>query len=134
MSETVTKPDSWLANYPSTNARLFASVCLDVVFVLTALFCMVRKVDVDTNIIWTIGTFLLVLSGLDATQFTVKRKTEIITPPQTTAENAVSPVGPARSPGVDESRAIRVEQPSVAALRDTVRKEMPSVPLATADF
>lgn len=82
--------NTWLNDYPSTNARLFTSVCLDVVFVATALFCMVRKIEVDSNIIWSLGTFLLVLSGLDATQYTMKRKTEIITPPQTTAEHAVA--------------------------------------------
>lgn len=78
---------NWLTTYPSTNARLFASVCLDVVYVLTALFCMVQRIDVDSNIIWALGTFLLVLSGLDATQFNIKRKTEIVTPPQAMAEN-----------------------------------------------
>lgn len=81
-------PNKWLTDYPSTNARLFTSVVLDVVFVLSADFCMVRKIAIDSNVIWSIGAFLLVLSGLDATQFTLKRKTELVTPPTTTAENA----------------------------------------------
>lgn len=80
--------NGWLSQYPSTNARLATSVCLDIVYVLTVLGCMAFKIDVDSNIVWALGTFLLVLSGLDATQFSIKRKTEIVTPPQTTAENA----------------------------------------------
>lgn len=83
--------NNWLLDYPSTNARLFVSVILDAIYVLTGLVCMVLKIAVDSNIIWSLGTFLLVLSGLDATQFNIKRKTELVTPPTTTAENAVPP-------------------------------------------
>jgi len=87
-------PNKWLNDYPSTNARLFTSVCLDVAFVVTALYCMERQIAVDSNIIWSLGTFLLILSGLDAAQFTLKRKTELVTPPTTTAENATGPAAP----------------------------------------
>lgn len=81
-------PNKWLLSYPSTNARLFASVCLDVLYVVVSLACMARQVAVDSNILFGVGSFLLILSGLDATQFTIKRKTELVTPPTTTAENA----------------------------------------------
>jgi hypothetical protein len=82
--------NGFLADYPSTNARLATSVCLDIAFVLTVLGGMILRIDMDSNVIWSLGTFLLVLSGLDATQFNIKRKTEIVTPPQTTAENATA--------------------------------------------
>lgn len=81
-------PNKWLLNYPSTNARLFASVCLDVLYTLVSLVCMVLRIPVDSNVLFGVGSFLLILSGLDATQFTIKRKTELVTPPTTTAENA----------------------------------------------
>lgn len=85
--------NSFLTDYPSTNGRLATSVILDTLFVVTCLVCMVLKISIDSNIVWALGTFLLVLSGLDATQFNTKRKTEIVTPPQTTAENATVATG-----------------------------------------
>lgn len=87
-------PNKWLTDYPSTNGRLFTSVVLDVVFVLSCDFCMLWRIPVDSNIIWSVGTFLLILSGLDATQFTLKRKTELVNPPTTTAENATPTTPP----------------------------------------
>lgn len=86
-------PNKWLLDYPSTNARLFASVCLDVLYTIISLVCMVLRIPVDSNILFGIGSFLLILSGLDATQFQIKRKTELVAPPVTTAENAVPPKG-----------------------------------------
>lgn len=83
--------NSFLTEYPSTNARLFTSVILDAMFVITTLCCMVLRIPVDSNILWSLGTFLLVLSGLDAAQFQIKRKTELVAPPLTTAENAAPP-------------------------------------------
>lgn len=79
---------SFLQNYPSTNARLFVSACLSVIFVITVLAGMVLRRPVDVNVVWSVGAFLLTLSGIDAVQFGVKRKTEIVTPPDTTAENS----------------------------------------------
>jgi len=71
----------FLANYPSTNARLFVSACLSVIFVITVLAGMVLRRPVDVDVVWSVGAFLLTLSGIDAVQFGVKRKTEMITPP-----------------------------------------------------
>jgi hypothetical protein len=80
--------NSFLQSYPSTNARLFVSAVLCVFYVVVVLVGMILGKSIDGNVIWSIGTFLLVLSGLDAAQFTVKRKTTLVTPPTTTAENA----------------------------------------------
>lgn len=80
--------NDFLAEYPSTNGRLLAGTLLAVLYVVVALGGMVLNRNVDINVLWAVGTFILLLSGIDATQFAIKRKTEIVTPPQTTAENA----------------------------------------------
>ena len=102
--------NTFLADYPSTNGRLATSVILDTLFVVTCLACMALKITIDSNIVWALGTFLLVLSGLDATQFNTKRKTEIITPPQTTAENATATTTVAEIPETQ-----RIAVPPIAA-------------------
>ena len=109
--------NSWLNDYPSTNARLATSVFLDIAFVLTVLGGMILRIQMDSNVIWSLGTFLLVLSGLDATQFNIKRKTEIVTPPQTTAENATATTTvatPAKAEVPESARPLSVP-PVVAA-------------------
>lgn len=75
--------NAFLTDYPSTNGRLFTSAVLCIIFVVTVLAGMILGRSIDSNVVWSIGTFLLVLSGLDATQFHIKRKTEMVTPPAT---------------------------------------------------
>ena len=77
---------AFLQTYPSTNARLFVSACLSVIFVITVLAGMVLRRPVDVDVVWSVGAFLLTLSGIDAVQFGVKRKTEILTPPDNSTE------------------------------------------------
>jgi len=77
---------AFLQNYPSTNARLFVSACLSVIFVITVLAGMVLRRPVDVDVVWSVGAFLLTLSGIDAVQFGVKRRTEKILPPDTPTE------------------------------------------------
>ena len=78
--------NAWLQNYPSTNARLFVSACLCVIFVITVLAGMVLSRPVSVDVVWSVGAFLLALSGIDAVQFGVKRKTEIPASPDVQAE------------------------------------------------
>lgn len=80
--------NDFLDRYPSTNGRLLAGTMLAILYVVVALGGMVLNRNVDVNVLWAVGTFILLLSGIDTAQFAVKRKTEIVTPPQTTAENA----------------------------------------------
>ena len=89
----------WIRNLPSTNYRIFLGIWLSVFVVLAFTICVAIQREIQVEAIYAIFAFLGVVLGLDVTQFNIKRKTEIVTPPQTTAENAVSQV-----PAVDFTR------------------------------
>ena len=73
----------------TTNFRIFVSVMLSVILVLSILTAVLRGTQMQTEIVISLLTFVGGMLGIDVTQFVMKRKTEIVTPPQTTAENAV---------------------------------------------
>ena len=73
----------WLATLPTTNFRIFVSIMLAIVFVLVVLAGIVAGKITGTNDgpLYTVGGFLLIMMGLDVTQFSVKRLTHQPTEP-----------------------------------------------------
>jgi hypothetical protein len=71
----------WLAELPSTNFRIFVSVCLAVVFVLTMLLGIVLGREIPLDIATMLATFLAAMMGIDLVQFKVKRDTFTPAPP-----------------------------------------------------
>lgn len=87
----------WVNDLSTTNFRIFVSIVLAVIVVLTLLIGVVLNKPMQTDIVVTIVTFVAAMLGIDLTQFVMKRKTEIVTPPQVTAENATpTPADPDR--------------------------------------
>lgn len=85
----------WIRDLPSTNYRIFLGIWLSVFVVLAFTVCIAIQREIQVEAVYAVFAFLGVVLGLDVTQFNIKRKTEIVTPPQTTADNAVSqPVAP----------------------------------------
>jgi hypothetical protein len=81
---------TWIADLATTNFRIFVSLMLAVLLVVTLLVALVVKIELQSEIVWGLLTFVGAMLGIDVTQFSIKRKTEIVTPPQTTAENATA--------------------------------------------
>lgn len=64
--------NDWLGRLPSTNARI--ALTLVCVFMTAFAYCVVWKAPASGWEAWL--TFLAAMSGLDALQFGVKRKTD----------------------------------------------------------
>ena len=73
----------WLAELPSTNFRIFMSVWLAAVYVLTVLGGILRGAVTDANnaTLYLVGGFLLIMMGLDVAQFKFKRDSYLPSPP-----------------------------------------------------
>lgn len=82
---------AWVSDLSSTNFRIFVSILLAVfvVVVLTVVGLVLNR-PVQEGVMYAILGFIGVMLGLDVSQFVMKRKTEIVVPPQTTADNARS--------------------------------------------
>jgi hypothetical protein len=80
----------WIADLATTNFRIVISLGLAVLLVVVILTGVVLRVEMQTEIIWALFAFVAGMLGIDVTQFSIKRKTEILTPPQVTAEHATS--------------------------------------------
>ena len=65
----------WIAKLPTTNFRTLVGVCVSVLFVLAALISDALGRPLQSETLWTLGSFLLLQMGLDVTQFTMKRRT-----------------------------------------------------------
>jgi disulfide bond formation protein DsbB len=79
---------NWIADLATTNFRIFLSMMLAVVLVLVLLIGVMLRIELQAEVVWALLAFVGAMLGIDVTQFSIKRKTEIVTPPQTTAENA----------------------------------------------
>ncbi len=81
----------WLSDFPTTNARILWSLTMATVALMVLIvvgFALNR--DVNEAVVYAVLGFLGVSLGLDVTQFNVKRKTTIVSPPEVMAENATS--------------------------------------------
>lgn len=82
---------SWVSDLSSTNFRIFVSILLAVfVVVVLTVVGLVFNRPVQEGVMWAVLGFIGLMLGLDVSQFVMKRKTEIVTPPETTADNARS--------------------------------------------
>lgn len=92
----------WIADLATTNFRIFVSILLAAVLVLTLLTGLMLKIELQEGIVWALVAFVGAMLGIDVQQFSIKRKTEIITPPQVTAEHVsatiTAPVAPIPQP------------------------------------
>jgi disulfide bond formation protein DsbB len=107
----------WIADLATTNFRIVVSIILAVVLVLVLLVALILKIELQSEIVWALIAFVGAMLGIDVTQFSIKRKTEIVTPPQTTAENATATTV-ASAPAAAVPRvpaAVATMQSSVAA-------------------
>ena len=105
----------WLADFPSTNARIVLSLLLTVVVILTLTTVgIVLNRPVNEVVVYAVLTYLAVAQGLDVTQFNVKRKTTIVTPPDAMASNVTAetriPAAPSRPPAVSAAPRNEVRQ------------------------
>lgn len=66
---------AWLSDYPSTNARIYASTVLASLYVLVVVGCLAARRPLDVDVMTTVQWFLLVMMGLDVAQFVGKRAT-----------------------------------------------------------
>jgi uncharacterized membrane protein len=85
----------WVAAMPSTNFRIFVSVLLEVVYVLVVLGAMVLGRSLPVEIVYGIGSFILVCLGISAAQFKFKRETFSSPSPDSTPETPATPTTPA---------------------------------------
>lgn len=81
---------AWLTDYPSTNARIWASTVLASVYVLVVVVCLAARRALDVDVMSTVQWFLLVMMGLDVAQFVGKRATH---KPDSASTDAPSPDG-----------------------------------------
>lgn len=82
---------AWVSDLSSTNFRIFVSILLAVfVVVVLTIVGLVFNQPVQEGVMWAVLGFIGLMLGLDVSQFVMKRKTELVTPPTTTADNARS--------------------------------------------
>lgn len=94
----------WIADLATTNFRIVISICLAVLLVVVLLTALILKIELQSEIVWALVAFVGGMLGIDVTQFSIKRKTEIITPPQVTAEHATATItATAPVPGTPEA-------------------------------
>lgn len=82
--------NEFLAEFPSTNAKSAIGILMGVVAVLVLLGGVVFERAMNETIVGMVLGFIATWMGISYAQFSMKRKTEIVTPPQTTAENATT--------------------------------------------
>jgi uncharacterized membrane protein YjjP (DUF1212 family) len=80
----------WIADLATTNFRIVISLGLAVLLVVVLLTGLMFKIELQSEIVWALLAFVAGMLGIDVTQFSIKRKTEILTPPQVTAEHATT--------------------------------------------
>lgn len=82
----------WIADLATTNFRIVISLGLAVLLVLVLLTALMLKIELQSEIVWALVAFIAGMLGIDVTQFSIKRKTEIVTPPQVTAEHVTATI------------------------------------------
>lgn len=78
---------AWVVSLPTTNFRIFVTVALEVIYVLTILVMMAFGRDLQVDVIVAVGSFITLWLGIDVKQFSVKRKTHAA-PPTSSQEPA----------------------------------------------
>lgn len=68
---------NWAKDLPTTNVRIFVSIVLAVLLVLTLLVMLVLGRDIKVDAALTIAGFIFSMMGLDVAQYVQKRKTHI---------------------------------------------------------
>jgi hypothetical protein len=81
---------AWVSDLASTPYKAFISVWLAVFVTVVFTICIALKQELQVEAMYGVFIFVGGMIGADVTQFSIKRKTEIVTPPQTTAENATA--------------------------------------------
>lgn len=80
----------WIADLSTTNFRIVISLGLAILLVLVLLASLVLKIELQSEIVWALVAFVAGMLGIDVTQFSIKRNTQLVTPPITTAEHATA--------------------------------------------
>lgn len=97
---------TWVTDLATTPYKAVISTWLAVFVGVVFTICIALRIDLQVEAMYGVFIFVGGLYGADVTQFVYKRKTEIVTPPQTTAENATAttvaapPPPPAPAPAV----------------------------------
>jgi hypothetical protein len=85
----------WIADLSTTNFRIVVSIGLAVLLVLVLLTALMLRIELQSEIVWALVAFVGGMLGIDVTQFSIKRKTELVTPPTVTADHATVTAAPA---------------------------------------
>jgi disulfide bond formation protein DsbB len=104
----------WISDLSTTNFRIVISLGLAVLLVVVVLGGVVLRIEMQSEIIWALFAFVAGMLGIDVTQFSIKRKTEIVTPPQVTAENAIATITATAPPNPTPIPPIAPANPPVA--------------------
>lgn len=110
----------WIRNLPSTNYKAFISIWLSVAVVMIFTTCIALEIQLQTEAVYAVFIFLGGLVGADVTQFVMKRKTEIVTPPAAMAENTKTTTvtsGPSASVLTKDDAQLAAEVLEAARLR-----------------
>jgi hypothetical protein len=79
----------WIADLATTNFRIVISIGTSGAPGVVLLTGIMLKIELQSEIVWALLAFVGAMLGIDVTQFSIKRKTELVTPPTVTAEHAV---------------------------------------------
>jgi hypothetical protein len=82
------KFNDWVNCLPTTNFRILVSVILSAFFVAVVTIGLILQRVMDAVIVGLVMSFLAAMMALDVKQFSVKRNTEVVTPPDTTVKQA----------------------------------------------
>lgn len=83
--------NQFLADFPSTNAKSAIGILIGALAVIVLLIGVVLERNMDATIIGLVLGFIATWMGMSVAQFSIKRNTELVTPPTTTAANAEKP-------------------------------------------
>lgn len=86
--------NAWLEKFPSTNARIFVSIVLSAFYVGGAMILSYIQKAPPEHVLYILGGYLLLMSGLDVGQFLAKRSTFKPEPEPAPAAVAPSKPGP----------------------------------------
>jgi hypothetical protein len=124
----------WINGVNSTSLKVVTGCVLAVM--LTAFYCFVQSIQtlikdepIDPVILGEVLAFAAAFAGIAYKQFAKKRETEIVTPPQTTAEHAAPVATTALLPNPPVPQAgVQPANPQVRqALESLAAKQPPAI-------
>lgn len=84
--------NQFLSDFPSTNGKSALGIIVATFTIIVLLGGVVLQRQMNETIVGMVLGFLATWLGMSVAQFSIKRNTELVTPPTTTAENATPPV------------------------------------------